>query len=178
MKLSAAVLSLFAFLLAAPTRSALASCAADPGLRQHLGDARTAFVGQVIETSNARRNASVRVEKIWLGPALPARVEVQGGAQGEGVVSSVDRTYRTGETYLFVLRDAREPFSDDSCSGTTVYTERVAELEPEGAIGPEGAGTTGGAALGPWVLVGVALLAVGALQVRRATRRTRSLEID
>ena len=129
-------------------------------------------MGTIQSTSNGDRNATVRVERIWLGPVLPATVEVQSGAQGSGVASSADRTWVLNETYLFVLADPEPPFTDEACSATTVYTERVAALEPDGAIEPEGRGGSGG----PWLLVAAALLAAGVLQVRRAARRAQTLD--
>jgi hypothetical protein len=150
---------------------AAASCAEPVPLERSLGEARTAFVGTVVRTSNASRTAAVRVEKIWLGPRLARDVTVHGGPQGAGVASSVDRTYREGERYLFVLDDQGSPFEDNSCSGTTLYTDRIAALEPVGAITPDD-----GSSFGPWVVVGAALLVAGMLQTRRAMRRAHTMD--
>lgn len=167
-----ALLMLCLPLLASP---AAASCASPAPLEDELGRARTAFVGIVAATSNDDRTATVDVESIWLGETLPQRVEVSGGpddTEGVSVVSSVDRTWKSGRRYLFVLSDNTPPFTDDACSATTLYTDEVAALEPEGAATPRGDG-----AFNPWVLVGVALLAVALLQARRAARRAHSIEI-
>ena len=159
-------------LLIALARPALASCAVAPPLRERLGEARVAFVGTVLQTTNRDRNASVRVESIWLGPRLPERVEVTGGPSQANVVSSADRSWEAGQRYLFVLDDAKPPFKDDVCSATTPYTSAIARLEPEGVISPENDGGSG-----PWLLVAVALVGLGALQARRAMRRARSVDI-
>ena len=153
---------------------ASASCVEPPPLEERLGEARTVFVGTIASTSNRDRNAAVRVEKIWLGQRLPARVEVLGGEQSANVSSSVDREWEEGARYLFVLDDTTAPFRDDACSATTEYTSRIAALEPDGAIAPLRS-TSGG--FSPWIFVGLGLLALGVLQARRAARRAHSLEI-
>jgi hypothetical protein len=130
-----------------------------------------AFVGMVLNASNRGRDASVRVESIWLGPRLPETVAVSGGPSDRNVISSVDRSWVTGERYLFVLDDRTPPFRDDACSATTPYTSAVAKLEPEGAITPQDGG------LGRWLVVALVLVALGALQARRAWRRAHSLNV-
>ena len=131
-----------------------------------------AFVGTVLEATNRNRDASVRVESIWLGPRLPEQVEVTGGPSDANVVSSVDRTWEAGEQYLFVLDDPAPPFKDDACSATTAYTPAVARLEPEGAIKPGEEGS-----LGVWLGIALVLVGLGALQARRAQRRARSVDV-
>ena len=173
------IAALVLVLVLSSSTPAAAICASPPPLRDSLGEARAAFVGTVLETSNEDREASVRIESIWLGRLLPEVVEISGvpaGASGSPEVSletSEDRMFEEGERYLFVPQNATPPFQDNACTATTLYTDEVAALEPEGAVAPDSGGQ------GPaWVFVVVALGAVGLWQVRRARRRTEEVEIS
>ena len=134
------VLFLTAFLASAP-RPAVASCVMPPPLGQAVEDADIAFVGTVINTVNQDRWATVSVEEVWKGNALPARVEVRGGPPdppGDLVtMTSVDRSFVRGRRYLFLPhKRAGGPapvFHDNICSRTTKFGERVEALRPASA---------------------------------------------
>ena len=152
----AAFLAVFPATLFAGT--ALASCAAPPPMGQAIDDAHAVFVGTVVDTSNGDRWATVRVSEVWRG-RVADHVEVRGGpADPPGPVhaaSSVDRTYREGETYLFLPfgADGDEVFHDDSCSSTVRYGEGFERFRPRGAAAPApggGPASADGASLSPW----------------------------
>ena len=161
---------------------AQASCGEFPRLPVALEDARTVFVGTVTEVENARRWVQVDVEDLWKGEA-PERVEVRAGpADPPGpmqVASSNDRTYKLGETYLFVLWDTTEPFADSFCSATTRWGPRLAQFDPtpaesDASRGPHPlTGVRQGPGFGEnsarWVVVGFSIV-VFALAVAVGTR--------
>lgn len=147
---------------------ALAACPSLPPLTESLGEASVAFVGTVARTSNDGRTATVSVDSIWLGPRLPQTVQVTGvpGAGGDtpSLLTSEDRRFASGRTYLFIPENDRPPFEDNACTATTLYTDEVEALEPEGAIGPESSRSA------TWIGLLVALAVVGIWQARRARR--------
>jgi hypothetical protein len=160
------------FVIAAMASPASASCAPQQPLRDELGDAKVAFVGTVISTTNHDKTALVSVEQIWLGRSLPETVEVQGGPENEQLVTSNDRSFDEGERYLFVPSNAIPPFRDNACTATQPFTPEVARLTPEGAIDPTRPGSV------VWIVVVAALVAAGAWQVRRARRSAQSTAPD
>lgn len=121
-------------LVAALTGPARASCAGVPPTKRAVREARTAFVGTVTETTNGGRWATVEVSEVWKGDAAPV-VEVRGGPEDPpgptNVVSSIDRHFREGKTYLFVPGAGSETvFRDDNCSATTGYAKRLDRFRP------------------------------------------------
>jgi hypothetical protein len=101
-----------------------ASCAPPVPMRKAIEEAPSAFVGEVVEVTNGRRWATVEVEQVWKGPALPSAVEIRAGpADPPGPLSSatsVDRTFAAGITYLFVPYRAKGSiFYDNACTRTT-----------------------------------------------------------
>ena len=115
-------------LVAGPAR---ASCAAPPGLAEHLASADIVFVGTVVELSNADRTAVVTVEETWTGPALPGTVTVQGGPDDPMMASSVDRTFVLGGHYLFAVLSAEGKLWDNSCSATREWAPELAAMRPD-----------------------------------------------
>jgi hypothetical protein len=137
-----------AVLLAAlsSAQAAKASCAPAPPLRNSIAEADIAFVGTVVSLDHDGRTATFRVEDVWKGK-VEETVVVHGGpgiaaiesaaARGEGVASSVDRSYSLGTRYL-VLPFGRsgDVLGDNICSNTQPYTEGLASLRPAGAHPP------------------------------------------
>jgi hypothetical protein len=133
---AAALLSLAAFGVTG-TSAALASCAQQPSLPEQVAASPMVFVGTVVSTSDNDRVARVEVESIWKGPSLPAYVDVHGSpVSGWFAVSSVDRTYRSGERDIFVLFSDQQPLQDNSCSATQPYTAEVAAFAPSNTKPP------------------------------------------
>jgi hypothetical protein len=163
-------LALLSVMVMAPPASA--SCAPPQPLRDELGDAKVAFVGTVISTTNLERTALVNVEQIWLGRSLPETVEVRGGPVDDGTATSNDRSFDEGERYLFVPMNATPPFRDDACSATQPFTPEVAQLTPEGALDPTRPGSVA------WIVVIAALVGAGVWQLRRARRSAQSTAPD
>jgi hypothetical protein len=121
----------------AGSSGASASCAEPPALSVQMSTAAVVFVGTVVYTSDGDRVAHVRVESIWKGPALATYVDVHGSpASGPFQASDVDRSYRTGVRYLFVLYSDVQPLQDNSCSATQPYTAELAALAPAGTRAP------------------------------------------
>jgi hypothetical protein len=112
-----------------------ASCAVEPSLREAVAAARVVFVGTVVSTSNEKREARVRVDSVWRGPALTRLVTVSGSSvTGPGTFTSVDRQYQIGQRYLFVpFGQSGQKFEDNNCSATVAYSAVVARLAPSTA---------------------------------------------
>ncbi|HEX2049933.1 MAG TPA: hypothetical protein VHJ34_04775 [Actinomycetota bacterium] len=127
----------------APAGPAGASCAALPPLPVALARADVVFVGEVTATTAGGRAATVRVTEVWKGRNVPPTVEVVGGETSPNVVSSVDRSYVEGTTYLFVPYDASAPYRDNVCTATRRYSERVERLRPAGVAPPGAADAPG-----------------------------------
>jgi hypothetical protein len=158
----------------------LASCAAMQGGHSPLAEARVAFVGTVISIANDQHRALVQVESVWVGPAVPAEVEVQSDvlpAANEGIedIASFDQ----GKRYLFVPDNWTEPFKFPGCDGPEPYTQALELYRPKSAHSPEALS----AGLSVWkqgafsisaqapLLIALVLMVVGALTV--AARRIR-----
>jgi hypothetical protein len=113
--------------------TALASCAELPSTSEAIAKARTVFVGTVDHVENLRRWVEVDVADVWKGE-VGDRVEVRAGPPDPpGPIqagSSGDRSYKLGESYLFVLWDRSEPFRDDNCSATTQWGPELGEFNP------------------------------------------------
>lgn len=153
---------------------ASASCAQPPPLRVALEDAPVAFVGTVVATTNDERWATVEVSEVWAGEAGEV-VEVRGGPEDPpgpmGVASSVDRSFRDGETYLFLPSGGEGGvFQDDACSSTTRYTEQVDDLRPAAAEAPDGPSVPDRRGGVLWWAVGAATFGALALLLARARK--------
>ncbi|MDQ3957388.1 MAG: hypothetical protein M3273_03605 [Actinomycetota bacterium] len=119
------------------TLPAQASCGVAPPIRKALRQAPAVFVGEVVALTNARRWATVEVTDVWKG-RVGSKVEVRGGPPDPrgptSAVSTVDRYYEVGETYLFFpFRGRRGSFTDNACSNTTPYRARLDRFRPPGA---------------------------------------------
>ena len=123
--------------LVATSAAAQASCARPLSLGDQIGKSPLVFVGTVAFASDNERVARVKVESIWSGPDLPAYADVHGSpVTGQFAFSSVDRTYRSGVRYLFMLFSARQPLQDNNCSATQVFTDELRAFVPAGARSP------------------------------------------
>jgi len=126
-----------------PVLPVAASCAglAGPGsaatLRAQLADAPAVFVGTVLSTSDHDRIARVRVESVWKGSPVPALVTVSGTPEPDSAATSVDRTFRAEQRYLFAPSSPGSPFQDNSCSATQAYSPALAALQPATARPPQ-----------------------------------------
>lgn len=148
--------------------SAQASCAVAPGsgvttLASQIDAAPIAFVGTVIGTSSSDRVARVKVESIWNGPVIRTFVTVSGTPDQTSAATSVDRTFKVGQRYLFVPFTASSPFQDNACSPTQAYSSELDPLRPATAQAP-GPGSAGldptDSPLSFWTIPSLAVLAV------------------
>ena len=116
---------------------ALADCAMPPPVGQAALTADIVFVGTVTATTNGNRWAEVAVREVWRGPDVPATVVVQGGPGGNAM-TSVDRSFQVGVTYVFFpyLDASTGALTDNSCTSTTVLTDEMAKLRPADARQP------------------------------------------
>jgi hypothetical protein len=156
---------------------ASASCAVLPGQTPgSLAAAPVAFVGTVVSTSNADREATVKVESIWRGPDMLTYVRIVGTPDPSAQATSVDRTYKAGQRYLFVPVSSGSPFEDNNCTLTQPYTSALAVQAPADARPPLPGGDPGpspAVAWLPWTGLGLIVLvaaAVVALWRRRQAR--------
>lgn len=162
-------------LLAFAPATALGSCMPPPPLEEAVKTADVVFVGVVTATSNQNFWASVQVEEVWRGPDQPRGVVVRGGTGGNAM-TSIDRSFEPGVTYLFFPSvDPALGLADNSCSSTTPWTEAMVALRPADArepIGaePEAAGFDLGGLLVP---IGVAVFVGGALFLAGLVARGR-----
>jgi hypothetical protein len=126
--------------------AAKASCAPAPPLRNSIAEADIVFVGTVVGLDHDGRTATFRVEDVWKGRvgetvvvhAGPGIAAIENAAaRGEGVASSVDRSYSMGTRYL-VLPFGRsgDVLGDSICSNTRPYADGFASLRPAGAHPP------------------------------------------
>jgi hypothetical protein len=146
-------------LLVLPTPVA-ASCIAPPPIEEAVESAEMVFIGTVRDVANHNRTAGVEVQEIWRGPDLPARVIVHGGPEDPNLITSVDRTFAAGTTYLFVLSAVGRPLQDSGCSSTVEWNAGLGALRPADARPPR-AGEAQGSL--PVIGLSVGLLAVALL---------------
>lgn len=112
--------------------TAAASCAAAPPMKQALEDAPAIVVGTVTEVRYEARWATVSVGEVWKGDSIPSTVEVRSGVGRPNVMSTVDRTYEVGQSYLFVPYERDDDvLRDNACTRTMRFTERAARFRPE-----------------------------------------------
>lgn len=157
----AALLVAVALVWIAP--SSHAACAELPTPREALASNDVVFAGRVIETAGRGRLAVVEVQSIWKGGDLLGVTRVEGGDVESP--SRDDRTFETGQQYVFFPRNDRPPFRDDRCSATTELTDAVARLEPDDARAPRS-----GRSNSFLVVLVAAIVAAGVFQARRALR--------
>ena len=112
--------------------TAVASCAIAPPMRQALEDAPAVIVGTVTAVLYEGRWASVSVGEVWKGDGIPSTVEVRSGVGRPNVMSTVDRIYEVGQSYLFVPyeRDG-DVLRDNACTRTMRFTAKAARFRPE-----------------------------------------------
>lgn len=86
--------------------TAAASCGRPGPWLKAIDDAPAVFVGVVLEAENRDRLATVEVEEVWKGSSIPDIVEISGGPPNRPFdtksISTVDRSYVVGRTYVFV----------------------------------------------------------------------------
>jgi hypothetical protein len=143
-----------------------ASCTDRPTPKEALESNEVVFVGQVLETVELGRVAVVEVESIWKGGDIIGVTRVEGA--GGDSASRDDRTFETGQSYVFFPRNDKPPFRADACTATTELTAEMARLEPEDAHAPES-----GRSNSLLVVIVVAIVAAGVLQARRALGSSR-----
>ena len=109
---------------------AAASCAMPIPIEEAIRTAQIVITGTVTSTENMDRWATVEVHEIWKGPDLPATVRILGGP-GAGAASSIDRSFKAGARYLFVVSmDEQGQLHDNSCSATTEMGAGENQLRP------------------------------------------------
>ena len=123
----AAVLTLL--MAAAP---AAASCAPPIPIDQALRDSDSVFVGTVGGLANGGRTANFVVDEVWRGPDLAARTAVAGGPEGNAI-TSIDRSWEPGATYLVFASVVNGKLADNACSNTQIWTDDLAALRPSDA---------------------------------------------
>lgn len=166
-----------------------ASCAPPMPIPRAIEISPAVFVGTVAELENADRWAIVDVIEVWSG-TVDDRVEVRGGPKDPpgplSSATSVDRSYKLGETYLFVVeRGSGSTFRDNICTSTTPYKPELDRFRPasaedtEGAEGDRSPGPGQPVDLepvsdgsGPWLVAGVAagvivIAGIGGLWLRK-----------
>lgn len=170
-------LLLAASVLLASPGAALASCVMLPPVDNAAQTADIVFVGTVSATSNGNRWAEVAVQEVWRGPDMPKTVVIQGGPAGN-TMTSVDRSFQVGVTYLFFpyVDPATGALADNSCTGTTEFTDDLVRLRPADArqpLGGDPAETAGGFDVQSLLPVGLALAVFGVLLVVGLVARGR-----
>ncbi len=131
------VIPVLALALAGATPAGVsASCVGPLSLPEQIQSAALVFVGTVLSTSDDNRIAYVRVESIWKGPEVAEFVRVSGSPVSGAAATSVDRHYRAGTRYLFVLYSIDQPLQDNDCTETQPYTSALAPLKPSDARPP------------------------------------------
>lgn len=110
----------------------LASCATFASLNVALGQARVAFVGTVMRTGRHATIATVRVESVWRGVAVPHSAVVRAAPGPE------TRTFTSGRRYIFFpeARLSRSVFRESACTQTRNYRAWMAKDRPRNAHRP------------------------------------------
>ena len=121
---------------------AQASCALPPPLRTAIAQSEHVFVGTVTNLENSRRWATVEVEEVWNDEDLPEEVEVRAGPKDPpgpiSSASSVDRSFRLGQRYIFLPFERRGSiFIDNACSRTSRFRPSYERFAPESPEPPQ-----------------------------------------
>ncbi len=128
-------------LVVAGAPPAAASCAPPLPIADAVSNSDLVVVGTVTAARSGDRIAGVAVEDIWKGEA-DSHIEVAGGPDQPGTITSVDRTYVVGTRYLFFIREpARRggsgtfdaKYEDNECTNTRPYTLALDRLRPTSA---------------------------------------------
>lgn len=115
---------LASLLFAAVTGPASASCAVQLPLSESLAASSVVFTGTVVSVAG-ERIATVMVDEVWKGGPLPDQVEVKGGPGDPQSITSVDRSFKQGDKYLFVPINDTPPFEDNACTATQEYSPEL-----------------------------------------------------
>lgn len=153
---------------------AAASCAESPA-QPDLRDYDSVFAGSVVGLSHGGAAAEVSVLDVWHGPDLPAEVVVVGGQLERGVESSVDRSFRRGEEYVFfTYRGDGGSLRDNICTPTAPLPAH-SQLDPAGVRAPVATAPVPTDPRGParWPYAVAAVTAAGA--VAALVRRRRAM---
>lgn len=172
-----AALTLGVLLLSAPVAGA--SCAPPLAIEDAMKQAPAVFVGTVMTLEHDGRLVGFSVEEVWKGD-VEARVVVSGGPTpsdleglgfGESVVTSVDRHFEDGVTYLVVPFGIEEGvYMDNACSVTQVYDASLDDFRPATAHPPTDAGIDS-EVMTARIAVGVVVLGAGVVIVANMLRR-------
>lgn len=173
--------------LVAVPGTASAACGAPPTLITAVEEAHTVFIGRTVEVTNRGRTAQMEVLQIWKGRDLPQFVTVAGGPASVNEISSDDRVFEAGRTYLVFPHNRTSPFTDDRCTATRFYDPPPGGQIPSNLSGAAGAtvarvpdaaasadsGGVDGARMMPWI-IGMGLLLLILLVVWSYGRFTKS----
>ncbi len=168
---------LFTAVIATPAH---ASCIAPPPLPESYAAAEAVFSGLVESVEFDGRLANVSVDSVWKGD-VAASVQVQGSFELiPGQITSVDRFYTPGSTYVFFVRPGGVGFMDDGCSLTSDATADIVS-QVEAAAGKAGSPPLAGpeetepapesTPRGPVFVATVAVIILGALLLVALRRR-------
>lgn len=171
-----ATLVLFAAHAARPSGTFALSCMAPPPLDQAIKESDIVFVGTVTALANDGHLASVAVEEVWVGPDMPAVVEVGNVRPANDPESVWDRIYALDTKYVFFPYVEEGRLVDSPCGFTQEWQPDVERFRPAdyrtptpSDPGPTDPVSALGGLLGP--ALGVGLLAVvvvgGAMFVSR-----------
>ena len=159
MTFASAVVWLWLFPLAVPASASCAMPARESAYR---------FTGTVIATDDSGGTATVHTDD-------GLEVTVVGREGGQGVISSVDRTYERGRRYEFHPLNAQSPYRDNACTATKEIGAAPAEQQ---AVGGDGADTSVGPTPSPirWLGLGALLipLLLGAVLASRWALRAKA----
>lgn len=180
---SVTVVTVLALAVLLPVGAALALCAVDErSLEQQIDEAEVVFVGTVVGVRDQQRTASFEVHDVWKGPEMDRQVVVQGGPGDPNTATSVDRSWHMGHRYLVIPYIEGGRLADSICSPTRVWEDRFAAARPADDVPaddvrqPDAEVTIADEAVAaatstPWIIVGVAVLAIGTATAFVAARR-------
>lgn len=117
--------------------AAHASCAVQLPLSESLAASSVVFTGSVVSVAAGDRVATVLVDEVWKGGALPEQVEVRGGPGDPQSITSVDRSFVKGDKYLFVPINEAPPFEDNACTATQEYSPGLENARSGGGEGKQ-----------------------------------------
>ncbi len=173
-----AALTLGVLLMSAPVAGA--SCAPPLPIEEAMAQAPVVFVGTVVDLEHEGVFAGFSVDEVWKGD-VDSRVVVSGGPSpsdleglgfGESVVTSVDRHYEKGVTYLVVPFGIEEGvYMDNGCSATQIYDSNLEDFRPATAHPPIDAGIDSEVVIARIALGAVVLVAGGAVVTTVMRRR-------